>query len=298
MNTPNYPPQGGPQGPQRPGGGGPYGPPPPYGPPGGRPPHTPPGGQPYGPPPGGGRPHYGGPGGPGGYGPPGGGPGGPGGLGGPGGPYGAPPPGGPGQNDPYGPGPSDPYGGPPPGGQPMGEPQPGTPPPAPKKGNTKLIRIGAIVVIALAVIGVVFFLQKDAPASSKAGDCIHVKDAKNAEIEKVDCGSKEAMYTVGLTKDDSAAKCPNENYLQYTETGSSDVLLCLVLNAKDGDCFKSDGQVQVKTACGQGAEFKVAKVVKGSDDPKKCGAEEAANAVTFPEPKTTLCLAPPGGTAS
>ncbi|MGH3879658.1 MAG: LppU/SCO3897 family protein [Actinophytocola sp.] len=292
MNTPNPPPPSGPYGgpPRGPQGGqgpqgGPYGPPGgPYGPPpgGGRPPQTPPGGgqygqQPYGPP--GGQPQYGG--GPGG-------PGGPGGqYGGPGGQFGGPPP----QT--------------PPGGQPFGqEPAEGfgpTPPaaPTPKKRPSKVVRIVATAVIALVVAGVVLWMQRDAPASAKAGDCIKVNDAAKADIEQIDCASKEAVYKVAVTRDDVAAKCPNDNYLEYTETGSGDLKICLVLNAKQGDCFQENTQDHTRVECtSPKASFQIAKVVQGSEDAKQCGAENAAAALTYPEPKMTLCLAAPKAAAS
>lgn len=168
----------------------------------------------------------------------------------------------------------------------------------PKKSNAKLVRIGIAVVVALVVAGVgYFFFNKDASASAKPGDCIKVNDVKNADIQTVDCKSGDAMYKVGVTKDDPNADCPNPNYLAYSETGgSSDVRLCMVLVAKEGQCFKPDGQIKVKTECTKDAEFKVAKVIDGSDDPKGCGAN-AASAVTFPEPKLTLCLAAPDAAA-
>jgi hypothetical protein len=275
MNTPNYPPSGPPQGP--------YGQPGPYGQqPGGRPPQTPPGGQSYGQP--GGQQGYGGPG---------------------GGPYGPPPTGQPQHTPPGGQPQHTPPGGqqayPPPGGtQPPGAFPGGQPPaaPAPKKGNSKKVRIIAIVVILLVVVGVVLYLQQDAASSAKAGDCIKVNDATNADVQQVDCGTKEAVYKVALTKDDSNAKCPNDDYLAYSETGSNELLLCLVLNAKEGDCFKENPKDHTRVDCtAPDASFQVAKVIDGKDDPKGCGAENVV-ALTYPEPKLTLCLVAPKGTAS
>jgi hypothetical protein len=279
MNTPNYPPsgpqggppRGGPQGPQ----GGQYGQPGPYGPPGGHP-QTPPGGQSYGPPSGqpyGGQPQT----------PPGGQPG----FGGQQG-FGGPPP----QT--------------PPGGQPAGQQPPpgypaGSPPaaPTPKKGGSKKVKIIAVLVIVVAVIGVVLYLQKDAPASAKAGDCIKVNNADSADIVKIDCADKAAVYKVAVTKDDSGAKCPNDNYLEYTETGSGDLLLCLIFNAKQGDCFKENAKDHTRVACtAPDASFQIAKVIDGSDDPAKCGPEGKDTALAYPEPKITFCLAAPQGTAS
>jgi hypothetical protein len=197
----------------------------------------------------------------------------------------------------------------PPGGQPMGPPPP--PPgadggvaaaPVPKKNAKKsnLIKIGILVVIAIGVAAFAIIFNKDAPASAKAGDCIKVDNVADANIEIIDCKSADAMYKVGVTKDDPNAKCPNDNYLAYSETGgSSDVRLCMVLLAKEGQCFKPDGQVKVKSDCtAKEAEFKVTQVVDGSDDPKGCGKGNEAAAVTYPQPKLTLCLAAPDAAAA
>ena len=176
----------------------------------------------------------------------------------------------------------------------------GVPPaPTPKKSNAKLIRIGILVVIAIGVAAFAIIFNKDAPASAKPGDCIKVNDVAKADIETIDCKSADAMYKVGVTKEDPNANCPSENYLAYTETGgSSDVRLCMVLIAKEGQCFKQDGKIQVKTDCAKGAEFKIAKVIDGSDDPKGCGKGNEATAVTYPEPKLTFCLAAPDAAAA
>ena len=309
MNTPNHPPPdryggpppGGPYG--RPG---PYGPPPggqrPHGPPGGLPPgrYGPPGGRPGGPAPG---PGYGpgpGPGGPGGYGPP---PQTP-----PGGrPYGAPPG----------------YGGPPPpppppppsrsGGYgdlderdesqdlppapPPGTPS-GTPPPTAKPGNNKLAKVIVLVVVLGIVIGVALWLQSSAPSSAEVGDCIKINDVTEADIEKVDCNSAEALYKVAVTKDDDAAGCPAPAYLAYTESGRNELLLCLSLNAKAGDCFQVAENTYKKVACtAPEANFRVSEVFNGKDDPAQCG-DAADQALSYPEPPMTICRVAPDTAAT
>jgi hypothetical protein len=275
MNSPNYPPPGG-QGPYgQPQGGQPYGQ---------RPPQTPPGGQPYGAPPPQGQP-FGGPppqgqpyGGPGGGGP--GGPGGPGGFG--------PPPGGPG------------------GAPPASYPPP--PPPAPAGKSSKaglFIKIG----IAVVVIGVVgFFVIKNwgtAPSSSKVGDCIKVNEASitDADVDKVECSDAGASYKVGATFDSASAKCPGGDesaYVGYTETGGrgSDLLLCLILNAKVGDCYQQGNQVDTKLQCSDPkATFKVTQLVESADS-SGC-PQDSIGAYVYPEPKPGLvqCLGDPAGAA-
>lgn len=276
MNTPNYPPAG------------PYGAPPP-GPPG---PGTPPGGQqPYGPPPGGP------------YGPPGTPPGG----------FGAPGQGAPGQGG-FGPPPGTPPGTPP-GGQPFGaaqgfgapdgQPAPGGLPPAPpqqapaaKPGRSKVIKIVALVVVALVVAGGVIWAQSTSASSAEVGECIKVNDAASADIEKIDCNAEEAVYKVAVTKDDSGAECPGEFYMEYTETGRNELLLCLSLNAKEGDCFNATAQSHLRVACTEPeAMFQISKVVEGKNDAAECG-DAAVDALTYPEPPLTMCRVAPDATAS
>lgn len=263
MNSPNYPPPGGPQGPQ-----GPYGPPQgqPYG---GPPPQTPPGGQPYGGPPPQGQ------------------------------PFGGPPP----QTPPGG----QPYGGPPPGGPagpggppPVGYATPPPPPPAAKPNNTgKFIKIGiGVVVIAVVAVFAIINWGKSA-SSAEVGDCILVNSASttNADVEKVDCNDPKAAYKVAATFDESTASCPdaqNSNYVSYTESGRGSLTLCLILNAKEGDCFIS-GDSDEKVECTDPkASFKVTKILTGTTDPQGC-PEGTEDGYVYAEPPTVQCFGDPKG---
>lgn len=266
MNSPNYPPPGGPQGP--------YGGQPPQGQPyGQRPPQTPPGGQPSfgGPPP---------------QGPP------------QGQPYGGPPPGAGG----FGPPPGGPGGGAPP----AAYPTPPPPPPTGKPKNTGTILKVVAVVVVLAVIGVVYFINKGtAPSSSKVGDCIKVNSVSttNADVEKIDCNSQEAAYKVAATFDDSAAECKGlpdgtqSSYVSYTESGTgADLLLCLTLNVKEGDCIIQD-DADSKVACTDPkATYQVTKILTGSTDYNQC-PEGTEDAYVYPDPALVQCFAKPAGTA-
>lgn len=292
MNSPNYPPPGGP-----------YGPPPgqPYG---HRPPQTPPGGQPFGGPPPQGPPFgappppgqpFGGP-------PP------------PGQPFGGPPP----QGQPFG-GPGVPSGppaggfGPPPPGGPGGPPPayPTPPPPAPiaKPNNAgKFVKIGLGVVV-LAVVAVFTIMNWGTSASSaEVGDCIKVNEAgiTDADVEKIDCTDPAAAYKVGATFDSSSATCPGGSdsaYVSYTQTGgrrSSSLTLCLILNATEGDCYEEGTSVDTKVECTDpNATFQVAKVLTDSADPAAC-PEGVLGVYVYPEPKPGMvqCLGEPLGGAS
>ncbi|HEV2784475.1 MAG TPA: hypothetical protein VGX25_34240 [Actinophytocola sp.] len=279
MNHPNPPHQPGPYGPPPPGQQPPpYRPPqpPPYGqqpppyrqqPPPYRQPPTPPGGQPP--------------------------------------PHGQPatPPGG---QPPFGPPSTPPGGQPPPFGQPQSDyPPPPDYPPAPTGGEPAkpsgkrklLVGIIALVVAAGAYAIFQFVLNKDSASSAEAGDCIKVNRASttSADVEKIDCNDNIAVFKVAKKLDNDTDQCPTPDYEKYTQTGAgSDFALCLMLNAKEGDCFADydtpDKRARVDCAS---AEVKVAKLVSGTADEKAC--EQDSLALVYPEPATTFCLVQPQG---
>jgi hypothetical protein len=192
-----------------------------------------------------------------------------------------------------------PAGGPPPQTPPGG--MPGTPsyPPTPKKSKGRLY---TILAIALVVIGVVVYFgikqSKVAPSSASAGDCIKVNSASasDADVEKIDCTSPEAVYKVGKKLDSTAADCPSDSYDKYTQSGGSgdDFALCLMLNAKQGDCFASvtSGDATTRVPCTDPkAEGKVSKVVQGKAADSAC-PENTGLALDYPEPAPgeTVCM--------
>jgi hypothetical protein len=224
------------------------------------------------------------------------------------GPYGQQPP-------PYGQQPPPPYGAQP--GQPFDAPQPGqsfdAPPPfgqqpvppgeyppgqpAKKRGNTRRV---LIIVIALAVIAagviVYFITNKNGASSANAGDCIKVKSASatNADVEKIDCNDNAAVFKVAKKLSNDTDQCPTPDYEKYEQSGgsSSDFALCLMLNAKEGDCFANfdTPDKRARVDCGS-AEVKVTKMVPGKADEAAC--DQQSIPVTYPDPATTFCLAQP-----
>ncbi|MGB3440766.1 MAG: hypothetical protein WBA97_18620 [Actinophytocola sp.] len=271
MNSPNYPPPGGPQEPYGSPQGQPYGQRPPQTPPGGQfyggqPPQTPPGGQSYG-----GQPPQTPPGGQ---------------------SYGGPPP----QGQPYG-GPGGPSG---PGGTPpVGYATPPPPPPGAKPKNTgKIIKIvlGVGVVVAIAIVAIVNW--GTAPSTSKVGDCIKVNSVSttDADVEKIDCNSKEAAYKVAATFDDSSAKCPGgteSDYVSYTESGRGDLTLCLTLNAKEGDCFEQADADRRVECTDPKATFKIIKILTDTSDGASCPEESQGNFYSYTDPDMVQCMGLP-----
>ncbi|QIY97045.1 hypothetical protein HEP87_27410 [Streptomyces sp. S1D4-11] len=141
-------------------------------------------------------------------------------------PYGQPPQG----QAPYGP---PPQGYPQQPGQP-GFPQQGTvpyapvPPQRPKRGVKWYLRI-VVVVCALIAAGVGYISSRHDPDTAKVGDCMSISDPNNAThpgLKVVDCTSSKAKYKVAEKKSDNSG-CDRTKYAQYTQTGKSDLTLCL-----------------------------------------------------------------------
>jgi hypothetical protein len=184
----------------------------------------------------------------------------------------------------------------------------------PRRRNTGLIV--TIVVIGLLVLGggavAVFLLTKDKSAATatsstsvtgatsgrtKAGVCVKVSSLadENVDVTHLDCGSPEAAYKVAVTLDNSDAECPGEDYDRVIETGVGDgSALCLMLNAKEGDCFQnliSFSKGAERVDCGSSsAEFKVVKVVDGQANASVCPTGDTVLPTVYPEPPNTICL--------
>ncbi|CAM3787326.1 hypothetical protein KIPE111705_24975 [Kibdelosporangium persicum] len=171
---------------------------------------------------------------------------------------------------------------------------PNLPPPMPAKNGGKRVALG---VVALGVVGLVVFGIMNwgtGAAAAEAGDCIKVVSASSADAEKADCGSQEAVYKVAKKLDSSAGQCPKGDYTEWTKRSRRDTMkLCLMLNAKEGDCFKitsgGGNQTDERVPCGPSAPYKVVKVVTGTADKSACGRGNVA--AVYSEPATTLCIA-------
>ncbi len=204
-----------------------------------------------------------------------------------------PPPGQPGQ---YGPPPGQPgaYGPPP--GQPGFQPTPG----APMKqksgiGKALLFRlIGVAVVIVIG--GIISFISfSNSPDSSNVGDCLKVTEFKSgSEPDKADCNSAEANALIGVKLEKATDECPSDVYDSYSVTGSSSYKLCLVINAKQGDClanFNSQTEGYKKVPCSDPSkDAELVKVVEGKSDKALCDDTEAKYAIAYPQPARTLCV--------
>lgn len=195
---------------------------------------------------------------------------------------------------PYAPPPGAPAYGPPPAPGAFGPP-PGVSVQPPKKKNKWLwlrILVPVVVLVVAAIGGIGWFISS--PDRAAVGDCLNVKEFKQGtEPDKVDCTDQAANVKIGVRLDDDNANCPTGDYDEYSVSGSSSYKLCLMLNARDGECFANvtsttDGYQRVDCA-DPASEVKILKVVTGTASDSACDGTDADVAVVYSEPATTLC---------
>jgi hypothetical protein len=127
---------------------------------------------------------------------------------------------------------------------------------------------------------------------AQPGDCIkvNVASATNADVETIDCSTPEAIYKVATREETDTGSCPNDQYVTYTEEGQ--LLLCLQLNVKQGDCLEV-GDVDKRTDCAApGVTHKVVYLLDGVDDENQC-SDATTEVITYPRPPLTICLGSP-----
>jgi hypothetical protein len=185
---------------------------------------------------------------------------------------------------------------------PAAGPQDYPPPPAPgqpvKRNTRKTWTIIIVVLVVLAAGGVFAFkaLSKNSAAKAGAGDCIKVNSAseKSADVEKIDCNDRIAVFKVAKKLGNDTDQCPSPDYEKYTQSGggSGDFALCLMLNGKEGDCFADydDPAKRARVDCAK-AQVKVVKMVSGKADEASCDQQSVP--LVYPEPATTFCLTQP-----
>jgi hypothetical protein len=129
-----------------------------------------------------------------------------------------------------------------------------------------------------------------AAIDAKVGDCIKVNaaGANDADVETIDCDDDAAVYKVGIRENRKDGDCPGENYVKYSE--QDNLLLCLTLNARQGDCFHESEEQDSRVRCDSpDASYEVGGIYEGAEDAARCGERDAPNALTYPRPPLTIC---------
>ena len=162
-------------------------------------------------------------------------------------------------------------------------------------GKALLFRLIGVAVV-LVIGGIISFISfSNSPASSNVGDCLKVTEFKSgSEPDKADCNSLEANALIGAKLDSASASCPSDVYDSYSVTGKTSYKLCLVINAKQGDClanFNSDTKGYQKVPCTDPTkDAELVKVVEGKSDKALCDDTDAKYAIAYPQPARTLCV--------
>lgn len=172
-------------------------------------------------------------------------------------------------------------------------------PPPPKSGTSNKAKalIGAVALGIVGIVVVGFIAGIGSPGRAEAGDCIKVNSvsASNADVDTIDCNSPEAAFKVAVNLDSSRDSCPAGDYSEYSDRGgrrSNGFKLCLVFNAREGDCFKQEGTIvagkTTKVTCDSRATHKVTKVASTQDE-NACQRGETV--FVYSQPATTICMA-------
>lgn len=127
------------------------------------------------------------------------------------------------------------------------------------------------------------------------GDCVRVvKGGVDAELEVLECGTPAAVYRVGLELE-RGERCPAGPYTEYSVIGMGAWSLCLVLDARPGQCFTNDIDAGTVVADCATADFRVESVLADKADADACPPPAdpvyALEPLVYPEPPLTICLA-------
>ncbi|MFD5119709.1 hypothetical protein [Streptomyces sp. NPDC058385] len=100
-------------------------------------------------------------------------------------------------------------------------------------GKKKALRIVALIVVAIALYGVKWYLGQSDAETTAVGSCLHNNGTTSApDLKDVDCSSSDSEYKV-IEKFDGTSDVDKCNSVKGTEVsyyqsgGSHDVVLCL-----------------------------------------------------------------------
>lgn len=198
-----------------------------------------------------------------------------------------------------------------PGGQPpVGQPGPYAPPPGQTGGYLpppvpvmprKRQRRGLIIrltILAVLVVGggtAAIVSYNTSSDSANAGDCFVFSGGEQSSApDKVDCNDPKANVKVAVRLDNSTGSCPDELDMTLTSSGRNDYRLCLMVNAKQGDCFnnffEAPDDSYEKLPCGDpraGITFVKVSPVYDKSQCKNAGSDRV---LAYTTPPTTFCI--------
>ncbi|WP_285752583.1 hypothetical protein [Lentzea sp. NBRC 105346] len=124
-------------------------------------------------------------------------------------------------------------------------------------------------------------------SKGRAGDCVRFSGPGEDDlgVSVIDCAGERASLRIGAVLSTSAGECPSGRYKLLRDT-RHDASLCLLPNAREGDCFKLDVRNVQRSV--------VAKVDCALADVRVLPFQEnCAPALRYAEPKVVLCLGKP-----
>ena len=182
---------------------------------------------------------------------------------------------------------------------PVGQPDAFGPPPggqqaAPKRSKLAWLRF-AIPVLVVAIGGGLFLVNYfTGTGNAQAGDCLSVTEFSRTADEptKADCGAQEANVKIAARVGGDES-CPEGDYDTISMSGRMSYKLCLMVNAKQGDClkgFNSQTAGYMKVACTDPAKDAELVKVANTSDKVNCEGTEATRVALYSTPPTTICI--------
>ncbi|WP_233598720.1 MULTISPECIES: hypothetical protein [unclassified Amycolatopsis] len=182
-----------------------------------------------------------------------------------------------------------------PGGQmPVGQPDAFGQPEAPKKSKLGWLRF-AIPVLVVVIGGGLFLVNHfTGTGNAQAGECLSVTEFSRTadDPKKADCGAQEANVKIAARVGGDEA-CPEGDYDSISMSGRISYKLCLIVNAKQGDCLKgymSKTAGYQKVACTDPAKDAELVKIANAADQASCEGTEATRVAVYSTPPTTICI--------
>ncbi len=164
--------------------------------------------------------------------------------------------------------------------------------------RSKWFWVGILVPVAIVVLSAVTWVTGylSSADGTVVGDCYSITTFGDVDAEpaKADCGSIEANAKLGA-KAEGGSACPQGEYDQLTvDRTFSAYKLCMMINARQGDCFENflaDSVAYQKVACSDPTkDAEVVKVVEGASGDTTCDDTGATDLKSYSTPPSTVCV--------
>ncbi len=161
-------------------------------------------------------------------------------------------------------------------------------------GKSILTRLGGIGLAIVVALGIYFVRSKGEDKIEQAqapdvGECVHFeKDGANDKPVDATCGTAESSHKV-VADDGNCGPGETSYRVSRGSGGGSIVELCLILDAKKGDCFDTSDESKVDCAASKN-ESTVVKIASVGKAGAKCA--NPGQPIEFTKQDVLLCLVP------